>query len=415
MGEVIATFVACLREDRELDAPDLTLFRDLGVRRAVSSISSEALEEAWHVTFDVIQLELDRIVHDHPNPSSGEVGRTLIGRVLRLLPDALQAGRAGHRAAVAGRRLPHHLERRNVVSDLLDDRIDGRAAGNRLARLGVATAELHLAADRGRRLPRLPRRAAAGAGRGHRRAGGRDHRPGVRPADPPHGDAGACADRPRPAAGRAVRVDRRPPRRHGRGGSPRWSGAGRGDLPAAGRPPRRDRPAGRPSGGAVHPTAGALRRPGRHAGRRRRLVRRRRARTAAGTLRPACDLLASLYAVHDADGDLQAAADALGLAERTVRDHLRRAAGLLEIDHDGAVVGGDVGTALDLLRVHGHQLPPPGDPAWGEDVRNGDAWREDAWSGLASAEDAQTEDVWSELAWAEDAWNEDAWSGRDSA
>ncbi len=75
------------------------------------------------------------------------------------------------------------------------------------------------------------------------------------------------------------------------------------------------------------------------------------------------DPLATLYALHDADGDTDEAAAALGLAARTVRGHLVRITELLGVDPNSIRSAYDIGVALRMLRVHADRLPPTSDAA----------------------------------------------------
>lgn len=75
------------------------------------------------------------------------------------------------------------------------------------------------------------------------------------------------------------------------------------------------------------------------------------------------DPLATLYALHDADGDTDEAAAALGLAARTVRGHLARITELLGVDPNSIGSAYDIGVALRMLRVHADRLPPTSDVA----------------------------------------------------
>lgn len=81
------------------------------------------------------------------------------------------------------------------------------------------------------------------------------------------------------------------------------------------------------------------------------------------------DPLATLYALHDADGDVDEAAASVGLAARTVRGHLARITDLLGVDPTSIGSVYDMGVALRMLRVHADDLPRPEDAAWAVDRR----------------------------------------------
>ena len=77
---------------------------------------------------------------------------------------------------------------------------------------------------------------------------------------------------------------------------------------------------------------------------------------------PRWDRLATLYAVHDAEGDIEAAAAQLGRAPRTLDDHLDKIGALLHAHQGRPVSEIEIDLALRLHRIHATD-PDEGDAA----------------------------------------------------
>lgn len=360
-------FVTCLREGRGLNGEDREYYRGLGADRAWKGIPIEALEHAFRAGYHNSHRRMERAAHEllkHRPVDRADQVRTLNARMLELFPAAWTAAREGYEAALVGELTPRHVARRRFVTDVLDGAVEDTDVEERLRRLGVR------APDRWQPLVVVVRSPSHP-----------DLADSVEAVLETTQDAMAGPVRDGPVRHAAILVPATADGAPGFDGERVGAVARRHDVTVvAGTRCRLEliSPTYRRLRGhldliaRIAPTPGILS--------IRKLVRH--AVLAAGSrddaawfvgavLAPVlgpCDLrwdpLATLFAVHDADGDRAAAADALDVSERTVRRRIRRVSDLLAIDPNNPVCRGDVATALRLLRLHGDTLPPPHDLAW---------------------------------------------------
>ena len=338
-----------VREGEEVSGPDGEFYRMLGASRAWSGVPLDSLQEAFDICYERANAHLTQVAQQY-----GEVGADAVGafarRLAKLYTKVWATIEKGYAEARTGNRKPDDSQRRELVSSVLDGMVGPQG-------LEVAAAGSPVTAGPAILLVAVARTPRDGLGEavtallaafpnaleGVERQEPVVHVPVLVPV---RADGDGLERRPRlrelAHEFGVTLVDTDPADLDG--------------LGAAYRPVRRHLDlamlAGGPSGVV---SVGRLMR---YAAVRascpeeaRWIVDRMTGPLVAAS--SSCwDRLATVYAVHDAEGDLQAAAEELGRARRTVRHHLSVIGGLLDVDLGKGRIPVDVDLALLLRRIH---------------------------------------------------------------